>query len=104
MLGKIDQSKEVNLMNTGLKHAAVALALWAGLTGPVQATDTWKVLLEQQLMTAENCRLNYLTDVAETETEGIKAKAHCEDKRSFDVYLAPGKSKFEIAACKPTYC
>ena len=55
-------------------------------------------------MAAEKCRLNYLTDVSESDTDGIKAKAHCEDKRSFDAILAPGKSKFEISACKPTYC
>lgn len=104
MLCEVDESKEVILMNIGLKRIVAVLALGVGLAAPVHAADTWKVLLEQQLMSVQKCRLNYLTDVAETEGEGIKAKAHCEDKRSFDVHLAPGKSKFEIAACKPTYC
>ncbi len=91
-------------MKYSVKCATLALALCAGLTGPVQAEETWKALLEQQLLAAEKCRLNYLTDVSESTSDGIKAKAHCEDKRSFDAHLAPGKDTFEISACKPTYC
>ncbi len=91
-------------MKYAVKSAALVLAVCAGLAGPAQSEETWKVLLEQQLMEAEQCRLNYLTDVSESATDGIKAKAHCEDKRSFDAIRAPGKDKFEISACKPTYC
>ncbi|MEM1199010.1 MAG: hypothetical protein AAGI06_06830 [Pseudomonadota bacterium] len=91
-------------MKHAVKSAVLALAFCAGLAGPAQSEETWKVLLAQQLMAAEKCRLNYLTDVSESDTDGIKAKAHCEDKRSFDAILAPGKNRFEISACKPTYC
>lgn len=88
-------------MRTALRLGVVLTALWAGFA---QADEAWKVLLEQQLVDQEKCQLNYLTDVSVTEAAGIKARAHCEDTRSFDVHMPPGTSKFEIAACKPTYC
>ncbi len=91
-------------MQTGWKLGVLLALLCAGLAGSAHSEETWKALLEQQLVAEEKCQLNYLTDVSEAEGTGVKARAHCEDKRSFDVHMAPGKSKFEISACKPTYC
>ena len=86
---------------------ALVLLMFVGFAQPALSEDAWKVALEQQLLTAEKCRLNYLTDVSISKMadgDAITAKAHCEDTRSFDVHLQPGKAKFEISACKPTYC
>jgi len=94
-------------MQTVFKLMLPLLVLCASVANPVQAEDAWKVLLEQQLLADEKCQLNYLTDVSITEEAGgnaVKAKAHCQDTRSFDVYMQPGKAKFELSACKPTYC
>ena len=94
-------------MQTLFKLMLPLLVLWASAANPVRAEDAWRVLLEQQLLAEEKCRLNYLTDVSVTEEAGgsaVKAKAHCQDTRSFDVHMQPGKSKFELSACKPTYC
>ncbi|MCP5080978.1 MAG: hypothetical protein GY948_04700 [Alphaproteobacteria bacterium] len=94
-------------MQTVFKYCVPLLVLCASVVSPAHSEDTWKVLLEQQLLAEEKCKLNYLTDVSITEEAGgsaVKAKAHCQDKRSFDVYMQPGKAKFELSACKPTYC
>ncbi len=90
-----------------LKFGVPLVALCAGYAGPAHSEDAWKVVLEQQLLNEEKCQLNYLTDVAVTDEAGgkaVKARAHCDDTRSYDVHLLPGKSKFTLSACKPTYC
>ena len=94
-------------MRNVLKLGVALVALCAGLASAAHSEDAWKVLLEQQLVKEEKCQLNYLTDVSIIEkTAGteIKARAHCEDTRSFDAHLQPGKTKFELSASKPTYC
>lgn len=94
-------------MRNKMKFGAALIALYAGLAGPAHSEAAWKALLEQQLFKEEKCQLNYLTDVSVTEEadgNAVKARAHCEDTRSYDVHLRPGKSKFELSACKPTYC
>lgn len=81
--------------------------LCAGPLAMAQTAETWKVLLEQQLLAEEKCDLNYLTDLSTTENEAgleVKARAHCQDTRSFDVHKRSEATKFEISACKPTYC
>ena len=91
-------------MQTGFGLCVLLVALWAGIIGPAHSEETWKAVLEQQLIAEEKCQLNYLTDVSVTESAGVKARAHCEDSRSFDVHMPPDKAKFAISACKPTYC
>ncbi len=73
----------------------------------VQAEEAWRLKLEKQLLDQEMCVLSYLTDISvKQETGGLSVagKAHCEDKRIFNVNLAPGKSDFVIFACEPSYC
>ena len=94
-------------MRTLFKLCVALLVLGAGAVHPAHSEETWRVLLEQQLLAEEKCQLNYLTDVSVTEEAGghaVKAKAHCQDTRAFDVLMQPGQAKFEVSACKPTYC
>ncbi|CAN0507395.1 unnamed protein product [Discosporangium mesarthrocarpum] len=94
-------------MRTVLKIICSIGVVCAGPLAMAQAEDTWKVLLEQQLLVDEKCELNYLTDLSTSEnTAGleVKARAHCQDSRSFDVHKQPAAIKFEISSCKPTYC
>ncbi len=94
-------------MHDLLKFGVSAIVLCAGFSHVAVANEPWRVLLEQQLLAEEKCDLNYLTDVSVTEKSNgkmIKARAHCDDSRSFDVLMAPGGAKFDVSACKPTYC
>lgn len=80
-----------------------------GLSAPLPASaqEPWRVLLEEQLLRQEKCKVSYLTDLLVTgsgEEISVKGKAHCEDKRSYDAHLPTGGAKYEISACKPTYC
>lgn len=94
-------------MKAVFKVACVLGVLCGGFLGVAQSSESWRVFLEQQLLAEEKCTLNYLTDLSTTEqTAGleVKARAHCEDMRSFDVHKKPGTPRFELSACKPTYC
>ena len=93
----------------GLWQLIPAALIFCSLTSPISAdsAETWRPRLEQQLHAQEKCVLTLLSGVSESgegSTLSVKARAHCEDNRSFDVQLAPGSKKFEISACKPTYC
>ena len=99
--------EEVTLMHNLFKFGVSVIVLCAGFSQVAVATEPWRVLLEQQLLADEKCDLNYLTAVSITEkSKGkmIKARAHCNDTRRFDVLMPPGGAKFEVSACKPTYC
>ncbi len=94
-------------MQTLFKLSVPMLLLWTGLMSPAHSEDAWKVLLEQQLLAEEKCQLTFLTNLSIKEEDGgksITAKAHCEDNRSFDVHMPHGRPKFDLSACKPTYC
>ncbi len=100
-------NEEVTVVRDLLKFGVSAIFLCVGFVEGVVANEPWRVLLEQQLLADEKCDLNYLTDVSVTEKpkgKMVKARAHCGDTRSFDVIMAPGAVKFEVSACKPTYC
>ena len=86
---------------------AFSLLFATGVAVSAQSEEAWRVLLEQQLLEQETCSVTFLTNLNVKEEEAgtsVRARAHCEDNRSFDVTLEPGKPRFTISACAPTYC
>ena len=86
---------------------SVPIVCAVSIAPPANAEEAWRVLLEEQLLRQEKCQVSYLTDLLVTgtgEDVSVRARAHCEDKRSFDAHLPSGGAKYEISACKPTYC
>ena len=75
---------------------------------PAGATEAeWEAKLRKQLQAEHECELNYLTGAGTIEILGKKtfvARAHCKDKRSFDVQRQDGKVRFEFKSCEQVSC
>lgn len=72
-----------------------------------QQEEVWQALLREQLDDEKSCRLNYTTNVRKYDIDGqqgLKARAHCFDKRMYDVTWLPEKQQFEIQSCEPAVC
>jgi hypothetical protein len=96
---------------TGARIVAAALAVAISLASAGQAVaeeeELWQALLREQLSSQYDCKLNYTTNVHKFELGGqqmLDARAHCYDKRSYDVWWRPDEQRFEIRACKPEVC
>lgn len=67
----------------------------------------WQTLLRAQLQEEQDCELLYTTNVRKFELAGqqvVEGRAHCVDKRMFDVVWRPELQKFEIRLCEPAAC
>ena len=87
---------------------ALTLAVAAFSASTVMAEEeVWMALLRDQLDSELNCKLNYTTNVRKFELAGqqmVDARAHCYDKRMFDVSWRPEAQKFDIRTCEPVTC
>ncbi|MCP4329345.1 MAG: hypothetical protein GY791_13010 [Alphaproteobacteria bacterium] len=66
------------------------------------AALSWQQELTLQLDEEQGCTLSFLSQVVERVIDGretVIAKAHCEDKRAFDVYRDNPRKPFEIKPC-----
>ena len=90
---------------TGLM-LGLALAVLAP-SAPSAAAELWKDILKQQLWDEKACELNYVTNERWFELQGkasVMARAHCKDKRQFDVEWREEKQDFAVRLCEPTAC
>ncbi len=95
------------MINMPIRVFGITVVFLLSWLGVVQAEEAWRLKLEKQLLDQEMCVLSHLTDTSVKQEAGglsVTGKAHCEDKRSFIVNLAPGKSDFAISVCEPSYC
>ena len=88
---------------------ATALFGISALLSPVaQAQEQpWEAALKQQLVAEKDCELNYLTDIRSFELLGrntVKARAHCKDKRAFDVTREGDDAVFTFESCEVVAC
>jgi hypothetical protein len=94
---------------TRITAAALVAAISLASAGQLVAEEEelWQALLREQLVSQFDCKLNYATNVRKFELGGeqmLEARAHCYDKRTFDVWWRPEEQRFEIRACKPEVC
>ena len=94
------------MTRTSLIIALAGLAvLTGGLTGALSAQEhLWEKLLRTQLESEKYCQLNYLTNMRPLIHDGyevLKARAHCNDRRMFEVTWLPEEQKFAIRPCEP---
>jgi len=90
--------------------AGVMLGIAAGLCGlavgkPVLATESWQVLLTQQLQTQQRCVLDKILFVREVPVGniiGLEGRIRCADTREFDFKRDHENEKFTIRLCEPT--
>jgi hypothetical protein len=83
--------------------AALAGALASGTATVAQQSD-WQTLLNNRLMIEKDCEVAFYSGVVERTIEGkqtVIAKAHCKDKRSFDVSRSSQFELFLIKECQP---
>lgn len=69
--------------------------------------EKWEADLQRQLLAEHDCELNYLTGARTFELLGretIKARAHCMDKRAFDVTRAGDEKTFQVQSCSISEC
>lgn len=86
---------------------AALLLIKSALPLAAQQEEVWQALLREQLRDEKSCQLNYTTNVRKYDIDGkqgLKARAHCFDKRMYDVTWLPEKQQFEIQSCEPTVC
>jgi hypothetical protein len=84
--------------------AAVAAAM-AALAIPAAAQESnWQALASSLLMTEKNCEVQFYSGVVERVIDGkqlVIAKAHCKDKRAFDVSRNSQFEPFTFKECQP---
>jgi hypothetical protein len=83
-------------------NQTVLAAILALATMPALAAVPWQEKLAAQLEDEEGCVLTFLSQVIEREVDGrmtIIAKAHCEDKRAFDVFRDNANEPFQVKEC-----
>jgi hypothetical protein len=86
-----------------LAAAVAATVLALALPAQAQKSD-WQTLLNNRLMTEKNCEVVFYTGVVERtidDKETVIAKAHCKDKRAFDVARSSQFELFTIKECQP---
>jgi len=79
----------------------LSLAFLSFLALPA-AAESWQEELTRQLGRDENCTVAFISQVVERTVDGrevIIAKAHCEDKRAFDVYRDDPLGAFRVTEC-----
>ena len=93
-------------------HAVLLAGLAVCLADPLVPTaqaqeQPWEPSLRQQLLSEKDCELNYLTDIRSFELLGrqtVKARAHCMDKRAYDVTRQGEEDTFKLEACEVVTC
>ncbi len=90
-------------------HAPLlGILLVASAPGVGSAQDPeWRDQLGQQAQSQEQCDVQYLTNIKESEVAGqpsVAARIHCTDGRSFDVTRLGETKAFDIRECQPTAC
>jgi hypothetical protein len=66
------------------------------------AAEGWQDDVTRQLGQEKNCTVTFFSQVVERTVEGrevVIAKAHCEDKRAFDIYRDDARKPFRLAEC-----
>lgn len=89
-----------------MKRALITAIAAAAPFGVVLAQDlSWQGPLNDRLLREQNCKVSFYTGIVERSVDGkqlIIAKAHCEDKRAFDVARNAANEPFTIKECRPT--
>lgn len=92
-------------MRTTFRLILVALAL------PVLSAATilpeWQQSLNAQLLSQHDCEVNYLSNIhlgIKDGKEFVSARAHCTDKRAFDVTRTGRDQPYKVEACGPQTC
>ncbi|MGI9464678.1 MAG: hypothetical protein ACR2OM_12095 [Aestuariivirgaceae bacterium] len=86
---------------------AFAVVLLAATALAYAQVPDWELDLRRQLQSEHDCELNYLTDARTFELLGkqtVKARAHCMDKRAFDVTRSGDAASFEVESCEIEAC
>ncbi len=84
-----------------------AILIAAAPVAAAAEDEPWRAELRTQLEADQQCDLNYLTDVRQFELLGkktIAARAHCMDKRAFDVERSGSETSFRIEICATVSC
>ena len=92
-----------------MKNVAVLVALSLGIPFLVAATilPEWQQTLNSQLMKEENCEVNFLSNLKVSVVNGqesVLARAHCTDKRAFDVSRIGRGKPYKIEQCGTEAC
>lgn len=92
-----------------MKNVVVFVAL--GLAAPFLMAATilpeWQQTLNSQLMKEENCEVNFLSNLKVSVVNGqesVLARAHCTDKRAFDVSRIGRDKPYKIEQCGTEAC
>ena len=92
-----------------MKNVVVFVAL--GLAAPFLMAATilpeWQQTLNSQLMKEENCEVNFLSNLKVSVVNGqesVLARAHCTDKRAFDVSRIGRGKPYKIEQCGTEAC
>jgi hypothetical protein len=91
-----------------LAVAGMTTVLVAGGHG-VRAEDQveWQFQLQYQIAVDEQCQIEYMTNVRETEVGGVdtvSGRAVCSDGRAFDFARLDPASPFDIKSCEVQAC
>jgi len=92
--------KGIAILGLAFGLAAAPIADAAAQTRP------WEISLRLQLLEDHACTLAYFTNVEEREYDDqtiIVARAHCNDRRAFDVRREHADQPFKVEPC-PTVC
>lgn len=66
------------------------------------SAEGWQDDVTLQLGQEKNCTVTFFSQVVERTVDGrevVIAKAHCEDKRAFDIYRDDARKPFRLAEC-----
>jgi hypothetical protein len=85
--------------------AAAAASCAALLAAAALAQESnWQALASSLLMSEKNCEVQFYSGVVERVIDGkhlVIAKAHCKDKRAFDVARNSQFEPFTFKECQP---
>ncbi len=88
--------------------AALAMVcLTAPLLMAAKILPEWQQQLESQLMKEQDCEVNFLSNVQVRVVNGkesVFARAHCMDKRAFDVSRTDRSNPYKIEECATNAC
>jgi len=79
----------------------ISLAVLALLAAPA-AAEGWQDDVARQLGHEQNCTVAFFSQIVERIVDDravVIAKAHCEDKRAFDIYRDDTRKPFRVTEC-----
>lgn len=71
------------------------------------ATESWEILLQQQLLSQQRCVLDSVLAFREVPVGsivGLEGRVRCADRREFDFKRDRPNEKFTIRLCEPAVC